>query len=184
MATPTWHRLCAFLVCALAATPVASADAIMPFDGECFPGSRRAISNHAEACIPNECASDDDCGDDAHCETLCVCRAERTFTNDGRVVYAEPRTEVVEVGLCDAQGACAEGDVAERRQCEPDADTPAFDRERHRWTGETHVASSGGSPSGGSCAGCAVPADAPLGTPAAGLVALLGLLGWRLSRRR
>jgi len=177
MATPTWHRLSAFLVCALAGVPVASADAVMPFDGECFPGSRRGVHNHSEACIPIACESDGDCGDDAHCETLCVCRAERTFTNDGRVVFDEPRTEVVEIGLCDAQGACREGDVAERRQCEPDEDTPAFDRERHRWTRESHVAT-------GSCASCAVPAGAPVGTPMAALVAVLALLGWRRTRRR
>lgn len=177
MATPTWHRLAAFLVCALAAAPVASADAITLYDGECFPGSRMGVSNHSGACIPIACQSDADCGDGAHCEALCVCRAERTFEYDGRVMLDEPVTRVVEVGLCDAQGACAEGDVAERRQCEPDEDTPAFDREQHRWTGEPHVAS-------GSCASCSVPSDAPLGTPAVGLIALLGLLGWRLSRRR
>lgn len=172
----------------------ARADAIMPFDGACFPGSRRGISNHAEACIPLECQADADCGEGARCQTLCTCRAEREFRGEGRVIYPEPVTRVVEIGFCDAAGACAEGEVSERRQCEPTADTPAFDRGTHRWTGQPHVASVTGeggggdedappgeaSPAGGSCAGCAVPRGRSAG--AVGLLA--GLLGLGAIRRR
>ncbi|MCB9598727.1 MAG: hypothetical protein H6719_38785 [Sandaracinaceae bacterium] len=113
------------------------------------------------------------------------------------MVYAEPRREVVEIGLCNAQGACAEGDVSERRQCEPIEDSTAFDRARHRWTGQPHAvveptpeqAPDDGeddhppgetSPSGGSCAGCAVPAGSPSGL---GLLAAAGALGLWLTRR-
>lgn len=186
------HRvLLALLVLAPAA---ARADAIMPFDGACFPGARRGISNHAEACIPIECQSDADCGDGARCQTLCTCRAEREFRGEGRVIYPEPVTRVVEVGFCDPDGRCAEGDRSDRRQCEPVDDTPAFDRASHRWTGQPHVASSGegegeddddappgeASPTGGSCAGCAVPRARTAG----GIGLLLVLLGLAATRRR
>lgn len=195
------HRLLVALL--LLAPATASADAIMRFDGECFPGSRRGIEHHSEACIPIACQGDGECGDGARCETLCVCRAEREFRSNGRVVYPEPRRMVVEVGLCDASGACAEGDVSSRRQCEPTEDTPAFDRRMHRWTRQPHVASSplrdilgGGddhtdppassteAPSTeeeGSGGGCAVGGSRASGSVA---LALLGLALARIRRRR
>lgn len=120
---------------------VAQADAIMPFDGECPPGLRVGVRNHSEACIPRTCVADTDCGAGASCVTLCTCRAPREFRSRGRRLLPEPVTEVVEVGLCDASGACDEGEVAERKQCEPDAATPAFDPRRHVWTGESHPTS-------------------------------------------
>ncbi len=188
------HRVLLALV--LLAPASASADAIMPFDGECFPGSRRGISNHAEACIPIVCESDGDCGEGARCQTLCTCSAERQFQSDGRIVYPEPVTRVVEIGFCDAAGACAEGTVGSRKQCEPTASTPAFDGSTHRWTGRTHEGgglfgggdddegedeSSPGeaTPSGGACAGCAVPRG---GAPGALVLALAGVA--LVSRRR
>jgi len=171
-----WHRL--VLLILLTVPAYASADAIMPFEGECFPGSRRGMSNHAEACIPIVCEQDAACGEGASCVTLCVCRAEREFTSNGRVVYDEPRREVVEVGLCDEQGACAEGDTAERRQCEPNLDTPAFDRDAHRWTGQSHPSGAGVS---GACGGCAVPGRGQ-GWPWAGALGLAGVALW-LGRR-
>jgi MYXO-CTERM domain-containing protein len=108
----------------------------------------------------------------------------------------------VEIGFCDTAGACAEGTVGSRRQCEPIADTPAFDRATHRWTGRTHEGrglfgggdesegegeseseseSSPGeaSPSGGACAGCAVPRG---GAP--GAIVLVALAGLALHARR
>lgn len=195
---PTSHRVLLALV--LLAPASASADAIMPFDGDCFPGSRRGISNHAEACIPIVCESDGECGEGARCRTLCTCSAEREFRSNGRIVYPEPVRRVVEIGFCDAAGACAEGTVGSRRQCEPTADTPAFDRAAHRWTGQTHVASADrtddeeeeeleaeeeesgpgeASPSGGACAGCAVPRSR---APSALVLAVAGLA--LLARRR
>lgn len=179
MSRRSWHGLLAlFLSLAPAA---ASADVIMPFDGECFPGSQRGIQQHRRACIPLECEADVDCGEGAACETLCTCRAPRTSRSNGRIVYEEPRTEVVEVGFCDRSGGCAEGAVSSRRQCEPVDPTPAYDRERHRWTGESHVPSESAqgqtSPSGGACAGCAVPrTNRPLATPA--LFAMLAFSFW------
>jgi uncharacterized protein (TIGR03382 family) len=155
----------------LALPTFAHADAIMPFDGECPPGSEIGISNHAEACIPKQCESDGDCGSGASCATLCVCRAEREFTSDGRVVYPEPVRRVVEVSLCSDDGACAEGDVASRKQCEPDDDTPAWDRASHRWTAQPHRATG--------CAGC----DAS-GTGAGGALALCALIALWLRGRR
>lgn len=155
------------------ATGVAAADAIMPYEGECPPGLELGITGHAEACIPIQCGAGRSCPSGSRCQTLCVCRAEREFTGDGRVVYDEPRRAVVEVGLCDASGACAEGEVAQRRQCEPSGATEAFDRGTHRWTGEPYT--------GGGCAGCAVPGPRP-GAPL-GIAALLALLAIVRSRR-
>ncbi len=116
----------------------ARADAIVPFEGECPPGLQRAIVGHAEACAPIGCEDDRACGPGASCQSLCVCRAEREFTSDGRVMYPQPIRRVVEVGLCDAAGRCAEGDVAHRKQCEPNDATAAFDRARHAWTGRPY----------------------------------------------
>lgn len=132
-------RLAAVLLCVLPA--LARADAIMPFEGECPPGSGRGIRNHAEACIPTACAGDRDCGEGASCVALFECWADRDFY-DGR--RPEPLgTRPTVIGLCDAEHRCAEGECRERRQCEPTGDTPAWDRAGHRWTGETHVAPSG-----------------------------------------
>lgn len=140
----------ALLVFLMMAWPAAvRADAIMPFEGECPPGTERGIQNHSEACIPMACEDDGDCGSGASCVTYCVCMADREFTNDGRVVYAEPRIMNVQVGLCRDGRECAEGEATDRRQCEPDDETPAFDSAGHRWTGEPH-------PNAG-CAGCAIP---------------------------
>ena len=160
------------IVAVTSVTGIAAADAIMPFEGECPPGLELGISGHAEACIPIDCGAGRSCPLGSSCQTLCVCRAEREFTNDGRVVYDEPRRMVVEVGLCDASGACAEGDAAERRQCEPNGATPAFDRPAHRWTGEPHE---------GGCAGCAVPGPRP-GAPL-GVAAVLALIAFMRRRR-
>ncbi|MBX3268778.1 MAG: hypothetical protein KF729_00870 [Sandaracinaceae bacterium] len=178
----------------LALPCAARADAIMPFDGECFPGSRRGISGHAEACIPIACASDAECGDGARCATLCVCRAEREVQEHR--FEPEPVRRVVEIGLCDGSGGCAEGEVASRRQCEPVEDTPAFDRTSRRWTAVSHPGGAGarrdgtgGAPregpgaNGGSCAGCAVPARQGGGPLALGFAGAVGLVARRRSRR-
>lgn len=148
----------------------ASADAIIPFEGDCPPGSDKGIIGHAEGCIPRQCESDGDCGMGASCQRLCVCRAEREVHGNGRVFYDEPRMIEVEVGVCDGSGACAEGEASHRSQCEPDSETPAFDPRTHRWTGQPHE---------GGCAGCAVPRGAG---PASVVPGSLALLLW-LRRR-
>lgn len=165
-------RVLLVVVAITSVTAVAAADAIMPFEGECPPGLERGIRDHSEACIPLVCGDGRRCPMGSSCQTLCVCRAEREFTNDGRVVYDEPRRMVVEVGLCDASGACDEGDVGVRRQCEPGSATPAFDPRAHRWTGEPHT---------GGCAGCAVPGPRASAPPA--FIVLLALLALRRRRR-
>lgn len=121
----------------------ARADAISPFDGECPPGSQKGVVSHSEACIPLACQSDAQCGAGASCQTICVCNAERELTSDGRVVYPEPIRRVVEVGPCDVRGQCVEGEAAQRKQCEPNEATDAFDRMSHRWTGRPYVHASG-----------------------------------------
>jgi hypothetical protein len=148
---------------------LAHADAIIPFEGECPPGSAIGISNHAEACIPKQCESDGDCGSGATCVTLCVCRAEREFTSDGRVVYPEPVRRVVEIGLCAADGTCVEGDVSSRKQCEPEDDTPAWDRASHRWTAQPHRSTG--------CAGCDASGGGVGVVLALGAIAALSIAG-------
>ena len=135
------------VIAALAIPAAAEADVILPFVGDCPPGARLGIASHAEACIPQTCTEDVDCDDGAFCQTLCTCMAEREVRDNGRLVLPEPMLVVMEVGLCDAAGECAEGTVSQRRQCEPVEQTPAFDRSSHRWTGEPHPQSS--------CLGCA-----------------------------
>jgi MYXO-CTERM domain-containing protein len=100
-----------------------------------------------------------------------VCRAEREITGDGRVIYAEPQRRVVQIGVCDASGACAEGEVAERRQCEPNGETEAFNPSDHRWTGAPYRGGCGG------CASAGARRDVPLG-----LLAAVALFAW--TRRR
>jgi uncharacterized protein (TIGR03382 family) len=157
------------LLLVLLVPALAYADAIMPFEGECPPGSEIGVSNHSEACIPKRCEDDGACGAGATCVTLCTCRAEREFTSDGRIVYPEPVRREVEVSLCSPEGACAEGTVSSRKQCEPEDDTPAWDRAAHRWTAQPHRSTG--------CAGC----DASGG--GAGLaLAFLALVAFALRR--
>ncbi|MGE0787713.1 MAG: hypothetical protein AB7S26_18705 [Sandaracinaceae bacterium] len=151
---------------------LACADAIEPFDGECPPGTDRGIEHHSEACIPRSCEDDGACGSGASCNTLCTCRAMRTLHSDGRVAYDPPREMEVEIALCRPDGTCADGQVASRKQCEPDDETPAFDRERHRWTRVSHP---------GGCAGCAVPRGSRGGAGVVGLALAVAL--WRARRR-
>ncbi len=150
----------------------------MPFEGDCPPGSDKRIVNHAQACVPRACVDDDACGRGAECVTLCVCRGEREVRIDGRVVYPEPRMIEMEVGLCQADGTCGEDTPTERRQCEPDEATPAFDPATHRWTERPH-------PTAG-CSGCAIPRSSGPRGPGLGGLALvgLGLLAARSRRRR
>lgn len=162
-------------VLVLGVASVASADAIMPYEGECPPGLEKQIVSHSEACVPIDCTSGTSCPSGSSCQTLCVCRADREFTSDGRVIYSEPQHRVVEVGFCDDSGACAEGEVAERRECEPDGATDSFDPAEHRWTR---------APYHGGCGGCA-SAGASGGAPR-GLfftLALLALLARARGRR-
>ena len=147
---------------------VASADAIMPYEGECPPGLEKQIVHHSETCVPIDCGSGRSCPSGSSCETLCVCRAEQEFTSDGRVIYAEPQRRIVEIGLCDASGHCAEGDVGERRQCEPSGETAAFDPAGHRWTRTPYRGGCGG------CASAGAPRGAPLGFLAA--VAMIAIV--------
>jgi hypothetical protein len=133
-------RLFVALLCLLPA--LASADEIPPFEGECPPGSGRGIRDHAEACVPSACAGDGDCGEGARCVAVFECWAERA-EEEAPVVRPTPRLVPMVVGACDAERRCAEGACRERRQCEPSADTPAWDRAAHRWTGEPHVGPSG-----------------------------------------
>ncbi|HJK93380.1 MAG TPA: hypothetical protein RMH85_18115 [Polyangiaceae bacterium LLY-WYZ-15_(1-7)] len=169
---------CAFafalaLALVLGAGSQASADAIMTFEGACPPGTEKGIAHHAEACIPRTCTSDSDCGSGASCQELCVCRAPREFRGEGRIVYDEPVTRVVEVGFCDAAGACPEGERGTRRQCEPDEDTPAWNRAGHSWSGQPH-------PDSGLCA---AGGAREAGGTALALLGAGGLLAWRRRRR-
>jgi len=159
-------RLLVFLVLVALAPSTAFADAIMPFEGECPPGTRRGISGHAESCIPIVCTSDAQCGSDAECVTLCICMAPRPDYGSGRVEVVDPPIVDTEIGFCTPAGGCAEGRADERRQCEPESSTPAF--ANHRWTGESH-----------SNSGCHAAPDAGHASPAAGFALVLLLLATR-----
>lgn len=116
----------------------ARADAILPFEGDCPPGLRRGIVNHAEACVPTECGGVGTCPRGSECRELGECWAPRTFEFDGRVRLREPETRDVVVGRCDAMGRCTEGTCRTRRRCEPVGATPAWDPVRREWTRQPH----------------------------------------------
>lgn len=122
------------LLSALASPSLALADAIAPFDGECPPGLDRGEQGHAEACIPRACSTDADCGSGAACREIRECWAPRPDWGDGRLPVDEPTMRDMVIGLCAADGTCAEGHCDARRQCEPTAHTDAWDAERRAWT--------------------------------------------------
>ncbi|MBX7192023.1 MAG: hypothetical protein K1X94_08195 [Sandaracinaceae bacterium] len=158
------------LVLALtASSTLARADAIQPFDGECPPGLEETESHHAEICQPIACTSDAQCGARAACRPIAECWAPREFSpSDGRLADDTIMRDQV-IGLCRADGTCAEGHCETRRQCEPTVNTEAWDPTGRRWTGEPYRS------------GCSVGGrrGAP---PAALALAALGLLA--LVRRR
>jgi hypothetical protein len=117
---------------------LATADAIMPFDGVCPPGLESAISSasHSEVCAPSRCANDAECGRGAACRAVHECWAEGEIV--GR--FGQRRRGQRVVGLCGADQQCAEAGATcqTRRQCEPTAPTPAWDPAQRRWTGVSH----------------------------------------------
>lgn len=112
------------LLLVLASSSLASADAIQPLIGECAIGSETGVRNHAEVCIPINCTQTNACPTGSHCVELCTCWAEREHY--GRM--PEPRMIDTEIGRCNASGACDEGRVVQRKECQPDeAVTPTMD---------------------------------------------------------
>lgn len=122
------------LLSALSAPSLALADAIAPFDGECPPGLDRGEQGHAEACIPRACTTDADCGSGAACREIRECWAPRPDYGDGRVDLPEPPIRDTVIGRCAADGSCSEGHCDARRQCEPTAQTDAWDPQNRAWT--------------------------------------------------
>jgi len=112
--------------------PAASADAIEPWEGGCPPGLTLTHGDHVEECSPIPCTSDHDCGSGAACHSIAECWAQRPDYG-GRVRIDPPRMVDQVIGLCAADGSCAEGTCATRSQCEPTRDTDAWDRTARRW---------------------------------------------------
>jgi hypothetical protein len=116
----------------LASIGVARADAVMPFDGPCPPGLTPSPSHTGGVCTPRQCGP----GVRAACPTGSTCRsfgecvAMRTRSWRTGTYQVEER-----VGLCDAQGQCAEGRCNRVHQCEPTAPSRAWDRAAHEWRG-------------------------------------------------
>ena len=100
------------------ASSLAAADAIMPYPGDCPPGAEKRVVNHAEACVPMNCTQTDTCPSGSHCVPLCTCWAEREHY--GRM--PTPIMRDTEIGRCDASGACDEGRVVHRKECQPDTE--------------------------------------------------------------
>ena len=121
--------LCVFI---LAASSVASADAIAPRTLACPPGLNEIVTHAGPACAPRPCSvsSPGTCGRGATCRERGECLAIREIR--GRL--GSSRTEVP-IGPCDRRGQCDEGRCRHIEQCEPNAVTPGWDRRHHRWTG-------------------------------------------------
>ena len=164
--------LSSFVVSLFLATSLARADAIEPFEGACPPGLRLGESGHAEVCEAISCTSDAQCGDGAACRPVSECWAPREVSpSDGRLADDLVVRDVV-IGLCAANGTCAEGRCATRRQCEPTASTEAWDSSGHRWTGQPYHA------------GCAIDPSSPGSWDAGAGLASLGLGLLVVARRR
>ncbi len=138
MARVPWSALVA-LVIALAPA-IVRADAIATYRGTCPPGLARTFVGHGSSgCAPRACTGTAQCGEGARCNGLHECWAPRAVSHG-----PDGMTEDTVIGFCARDGTCAEGECRVRRQCEPIAPTPSWDRASHSFTGTPYHASAAG----------------------------------------
>ena len=118
----------------------ARADAVATYRGTCPPGLQRSVVGHGSlGCYPRACTGTPQCGEGARCNPIHECWAPRDVGHGP----AGLRQDTV-IGLCARDGTCAEGECQTRRQCEPTAPTPSWDRATHSFTGRPYRASAFG----------------------------------------